>query len=173
MSRTILQIRKQGFFTKTGGICWRVLFNADGSYYKTDRVQDGFPFYSPNCSQSRLNQFATALGAFAPPSYKNGWTIIRGVGMCPDHPGQMLLKDRMYAKQYWKAYQINNIWHIEPLASTEESYCGAEPDLILPEDLPTPSTGGNFLSTSINNTSVRILATVAILAFALITIWKR
>jgi len=168
MSRQILDIRERGYISRVNGICWQVTYNGTGDYVDTRRVQDGFPFYAPNCSQSRIDHFASQLGNPDAPNHLNGFNVIRGVNECPEAPGKMIVRARNGQNTYWAfQYPDSSIWHLNETGPNVENGCSPKPDVFDPDQItdsppwtPPPSSSFEFGTPQIAVLAVIVAAVV-------------
>ncbi|MCF8460474.1 MAG: hypothetical protein K9G46_07100 [Flavobacteriales bacterium] len=103
MSRTVERFGRTGFITKNDGKCWQVRLREDGSVLERNRVQDGFPFYSPNCK--RIKNYIAGIGGDSFPTERAGWEVLEssiGVDANGYHHAY-ILRDRLYNRDYWVA----------------------------------------------------------------------
>jgi len=178
MSREILRFGRKGYVSKSGA-CYGVFISGDGnSIDQQRRLQDGFPFYTANCSTSRANNMITQLDGNDVPNDRNGWVVIYYPGEMQSHLGEYVLQDKFYGKQYWKAYLTGFGWKATLLGNEEQmnDYAGTTNEFLTPEEtaeLPRqkkPSTDLSFL----NDQSTKIKAAAIIAAIVLLVIiWKR
>ena len=127
MSRYILTVRERGYIVKTNGSCWRVLYNADGSYYNTYLV-------SHSCSESRVMAAAAQLGEFAAPARSNGFNVLRGTNMCPELGADMIVQVRNGGDVFRATLDpvIHNHWLLTRFDGDVNTSCGDEPVLTDP-----------------------------------------
>jgi hypothetical protein len=104
MSRSITRFGRTGYITRTDGVCYQVKVSEDGmSVTERKRVQDGFPFYSPNCK--RTDSFMGGIGNDSWPTSRAGWEVIQA-SPGTDADGRhnaYILRDRFYGGEYWIA----------------------------------------------------------------------
>ncbi len=143
MSRQILTVREHGYVAKENDICWAIGYNSDGSHAYTMSIQDGFPFYEYTCSTSRVSHRANELGAWAPPSHDNGFTVLRGVGYCPNYPEDMIVITRASGHVFRASMVEANgetLWalthydmpHVDDLLVS----CGTPPEITMIDEMP-------------------------------------
>lgn len=128
MAREILRFTKAGYITKTNGTCYGVfLKDAGHNIDHHTKLQDGFPFYSKNCKTPKVNNMVGQMQGLAEPSTANGWQVVVPKGFCPNHPNEMILRDRFYGGNYWRAYLTTGLfWKATQIGEREaaNTYCG-------------------------------------------------
>jgi len=130
--RTFLQIRQRGYAVSTDGRCYAVYFDEVGGYSHTKEVRHGFPTYSNSCSANRINERTASMGRFAAPGPTNGFDVVKPAGTCYNAAarGQMIVRDRMYGRSLWLAYESatgSGFWILTPFTGDVQNWCGTNP----------------------------------------------
>lgn len=174
MSREIIRFCKNGFVSKTDGVCFGVFISPDGNQItKHSRLQNGFPLYNANCSTSKANNMAEQLGGTTEPTSRNGWELVYLPNMSANHPSEFILRDRFYGGKYWRAYETTEHgWKATQIGNEQQmlSYVGELPEIYTPEEVEEATRETAPELSFLNNNRTELTAAAIVVALVLIIV---